>query len=403
MRTRVHPDHPTHDAAAYRPTPGRRADVGAPLPAAAAVGPAAVGPATVGPDATRREVAEAKRQARGSAFWQEALALHGSVTPYVVPHVLTAGLVATAVCVVAWAARRWLGLDLRMEVAPHEIAGAVLGLLLVLRTNAGYERWWEARKLWGGIVNQSRNLVIGALAYGPTDPAWRDRVVRWGAAFPHLARASLRGEGPPAEVAALVGPAVAARLAAADHMPNVAAYVLARLLRGAEAGMSPFAFVQVDRERAMLIDHLGGCERILKTPLPRVYAIKIRRFIVLYLLVLPLALLHAVDSTWLVPVITMMVAYPLFSLDQIGVELQNTFSKRNLSHLPLGDITATIERNLVAMADAETVAGEVVAGLVPSDGATATPPSGGVKEHRPSDGGSPPPRRRAAPIPAGAT
>ena len=54
-----------------------------------------------------------------------------------------------------------------MPLTPYEVLGVALGALLVLRTNAGYERWWEASKLWGGIVNQCRNLAIMALAHGP--------------------------------------------------------------------------------------------------------------------------------------------------------------------------------------------------------------------------------------------
>jgi len=99
----------------------------------------------------------------------------------------------------------------------------------------------------------------------------------------------------------------------------------------------------------LLIDHIGACERILKTPLPQAYAIKIRRFIALFLLTLPFALLHRISGEWMVPLITMMVAYPLMSLDQIGIELQNPFAKANLSHLPLGDISANIEKNLVGL------------------------------------------------------
>ena len=134
-------------------------------------------------------------------------------------------------------------------------------------------------------------------------------------------------------------------------MPSFVALQLADLLREAcdTFHMDRFAFVQVDRERAALIDHIGACERILKTPLPLVYAIKIRRFIALFLLTLPLALLHRISTDWLVPIITMMVAYPLMSLDQIGIELQNPFSKANLSHLPIGDVSATIERNLIGL------------------------------------------------------
>jgi putative membrane protein len=125
--------------------------------------------------------------------------------------------------------------------------------------------------------------------------------------------------------------------------------------------MSEFAFLQADKERAMLIDHIGACERILKTPLPGAYAIKIRRFIVLFLVTLPFALLHKLDHAWLDPLVTMLVAYPLVSLDQIGVELQNPFSPRRLSHLPLDDISRAIEWNVLALlALPEPGAGESV-------------------------------------------
>lgn len=291
-------------------------------------------------------------------FWREAFAWQGSVTPLVCPYVFAFGLIATIVCVMAWLVERQCDVKIALEIAPFEIAGAALGLLLILRTNAGYDRWWEARKLWGGIVNQSRNIVISGLAYGPTDLAWREKFVLWAAAFPHITRCSLRGEPPGPEVASLVGPEDASRIASAVHMPSFVAMKLAEFLREAceTHAMDRFSFLQVDRERAALIDHIGACERILKTPLPIVYAIKIRRFLALFLLTLPFALLHRIDGDWMVPLITMMVAYPLLSLDQIGVELQNPFAKENLSHLPLGEISANIERNAIGLLQASQTA-----------------------------------------------
>ncbi len=286
-----------------------------------------------------------------NGFWRDAFALQGSVTPLVLPYVLTFGLFAAGICLFSWICERAFDWRFGLEVAPHEIAGAALGLILILRTNAGYDRWWEARKLWGGIVNQSRNLAIGAVSYGPADQAWRDQFVRWASVFPHAARCSLRGERESPEIADLVGRENAEQIASADHMPSYVAWKLAVLLRAAcdHHQLNGFAFMQVDKERALLIDHIGACERILKTPLPLVYSIKIRRFITLFLFSLPLALLHRMSNDWLVPFITMLVAYPLISLDQIGVELQNPFAKQNLSHLPLGDISATIERNLAGI------------------------------------------------------
>lgn len=290
-------------------------------------------------------------------FWQEAIALQGSVTPRILPYVLGFGVYACAVCGAAWWIEQNWQKRIGLEVAPYEVAGAgaVLGVLLVFRTNAGYERWWEARKLWGGIVNQSRNLAISALSYGPVDDGWKDRLVRWAATFPHVARASLRGEPVPPEAVALVGQTNAEQIAAAAHRPSYVARRLGALLHDAREKhqLDGFAFLQLDKERATLIDHIGACERILKTPLAKVYSIKIRRFIALFLLTLPFALLYRTNSDWLVPVITMLVAYPLISLDQIGIELQNPFKASNLSHLPLEDISKTIEGNLLGLLSAE--------------------------------------------------
>ena len=267
------------------------------------------------------------------------------------PLVLAFGLAAGGICGVTWLVEKLFEVEITLEVAPFEFAGVALGLLILLRTNAGYDRWWEARVLWGGIRNQSRNFVISAMAYGPTNSQWREKIVRWAAVYPHVARLNLRGELPSSEVANLVGPEDAKQVAAAEHMPIFVALKLGDLLREAtdKLEMDRYAFLQVDLQRALLIDHVGACERILKTPLPRVYSIKIRRVLAMFLLMLPFALLHRVGGEWFVPFITMLVAYPLLALDQIGVELENPFSTSNLSHLPLDDFSATIEQNLLGV------------------------------------------------------
>src|SRR3954466_6762252 len=124
-------------------------------------------------------------------FWRDVFSLQNSATPSVFRRVVKFALISTVIYTLDW----WPSSpSLAIDVAPFEFAGAVLGLLLVLRTNAGYERWWEGRKLWGGIVNQCRDLAIGALAYGPADPHWRDSIVRLTVAFAHVTRRSLRDE-----------------------------------------------------------------------------------------------------------------------------------------------------------------------------------------------------------------
>ena len=296
---------------------------------------------------------------RPRPFWDEAFALKGSITLRVLPRVFVFGAWAGLVCL----ANRLVHPELGIEVGPHEVAGGVLGLLLVFRTNSGYDRWWEARKLWGGIVNQCRNLAAAALAYGPDDPAWRERFVRRVAAFPHVARAGLRNERDLPEVADLLGPGEAARIADAGHMPGRVALDLAGLLREAlDRGMDPRAFQEAEHQRALLIDHIGGCERIMKTPLPTVYSIIIRRFITLYLATLPFALMLKV-TWWQTILVQLFVAYPILSLDQVGIELREPFATRSLSHLPLEEFCGTVEANLLELIGVRAdAAGRVVQG-----------------------------------------
>lgn len=274
-------------------------------------------------------------------FWRDAIAWRRAITPVILPRIGTFGLYALVVSIIHLYFP-WRGI----EAGTVQYTGGVLALLLVLRTNAGYERWWEGRQLWGGIVNQSRNLAIAGLAYGPTDPVWKDRYVRWTAAFPHVARASLRGERHVPGLEDLVGPADARRILSARHMPSHVLRVIASFLHEAHRSgrMEDFAFLAADHERSDLLDHVGHCERIIAAPLPRVHRIKLRRFIVAYLLALPFAVVS--EGIWLSPLVTMLVAYPLLAVDQIGQELENPFSAAHLDHLPLNDICGTIETNL---------------------------------------------------------
>ena len=283
-------------------------------------------------------------------FWAEVLTIRGSASPLIVPRALLIGLFALIVTAVDIDARLpKLGID----ITPFEWVGGVLSLLLVLRTNAGYDRWWEGRRLWGGIVNQCRNLAIAALSYGPDDQAWRERIVRCAAAFPHAARLSLRGERTPTALINMLGPDGAERVLGAEHMPSAVARLIGEALHDARdrLGLDGFALLRIDTERAALIDHIGGCERVLKTPLPLAYRVEIRRFVVAFLGSLPFALVDRL--AWWTPVVTMLIALPLLAVDKIGTELQYPFSTDSLNHLPLDEICATIEQNLLAMLESQ--------------------------------------------------
>jgi len=278
-------------------------------------------------------------------FLRGALMWRGSVTPRILPILL---LLCCYPLLLVVLDHYWWPLP-SLDVTPFEYTGVVLGMVLVFRTNAGYERWWEARKLWDGITNQTRNLIIGALQYGPQDNAWREALVKWSIAFSFATKESLRNSKNFTPLIGVLTELELAELQSALHMPLFVASKIASLLQKARTGhpntngleLDGFEFSILEGQRVLLIDHLGACERILKTPMPLVYAVKIRRFIFMFLLLLPFSLL---EKTGLYSVgIFFLVAYPLLSLDRIGIELQKPFDNKILSHLPLDTIYETIK------------------------------------------------------------
>lgn len=233
-------------------------------------------------------------------------------------------------------------------VTTYEVGGGVLGVLLVLRTNSGYDRWWEARKLWGGITNQSRSIATAAIAYG-RDDAWKSEVVRWTILFAHATRRRLCNEAGFPEASRLVGGEGALALSHSAHPPLMIALRIADLFnQAAEHHQLPASILmQMERDRVSLLDYLGGCERILKTPLPSSYNIVMRFFLALFLAAFPFGILQ--KATWLTPLLTGFTAFPMLALDEIGTELQNPFTPEYVNHLPLEAICSTIEKNLMEL------------------------------------------------------
>jgi ion channel-forming bestrophin family protein len=278
------------------------------------------------------------------SFLSTALAIHGSVTPRVIPRVLAAAVYALFV----YGLGQFIPHAI-LPMTPFEYSGAVLALILVLRVNAGHDRWWEARKIWGSIVNQSRNLAISSYAYGyDSHRSIAKELVAWVAAWPYVMKDSLRKSTSLDKIDALLGRPETDRIRKAQHMPTYVGFRIAAFLNELKSsGMSPLAFHRCESERSALIDAIGACERIRNTRMPYVLAIKSRRFILLFLLLMPLALIDRA-GLW-TPLVVALAAYPMFSLDEIGAELQNPFSLNNLSHLPLDGICDNIAANVLAL------------------------------------------------------
>lgn len=230
----------------------------------------------------------------------------------------------------------------------HSLVGVALGLLLVFRTNASYDRYWEGRRLWGGIVNETRNLIRAASVQLRDDQALLQRLTRWTAMFPWAAMSTLRGDANMGPAALQLTPEEAAALRSAQHSALHIAQQMTMCLDDARRrGLtSDYIHGQLDQNVHMLVGYLGGCERIRKTPLPFAYVVHLRRAVVLYCVTLPFAL---VDSFgWFTVLDVLMVSYTLFGIEEIGVEIEGPFGF-DANDLPMQEICETIHRNVHAL------------------------------------------------------
>lgn len=283
-----------------------------------------------------------QNQPEYQSFLKSALALKGSVTPKVMKKVSFIIIYTSLVSYLCY-----LFPSAILPIGPFEYGGLIMGLILVFRINAGYDRWWEARKLWGNVVNQSRNLAIILINYtnqGAQD--WVIKITNMISALPYLMKDNLREQYNLQYLCHLIDIENIQQLNESQHRPMMLASLIAQQFQIArdDHGLDSFAFLHAQEQIERIIDAQGACERILKTPMPFVMAIKSRRFILFFLLMLPFALANV--SLFISPLIAGIVSYALFSLDQIGIELQNPFSEQNLSHLPLDNICKTIENNI---------------------------------------------------------
>ena len=254
--------------------------------------------------------------------------------------VLTCTVFAAVVVVVHKNARA-----IAIPLSVHTLIGLVLGLLLVFRTNASYDRYWDGRRHWGGIINECRNLARKARSFAHDSPRHVAAIVAWTEAFPHAVMNHLRGATDLGPSGDRLGAAdVEATLRARNVPLAVATRISERIGKASGDGVySEYLRVELERSVNNLVDHLGGCERIRKTPLPFVYVAHLRRALILYCFTLPFALVES--HGWITVGVVMLLSYFLFGIEEIGVEIENPFGK-DLNDLPLEQFCKTVEGDL---------------------------------------------------------
>jgi putative membrane protein len=219
----------------------------------------------------------------------------------------------------------------------HSALGMVISMLLVFRTNTAYERWWEGRKIWGSLVNSSRNLAMKIRAIVPSQGPY------FVAMIPNYAFAMknhLRGEHHSKELEDAEGfnPEL---LQAKDHVPNQIAGIIVQRIESLrkEGKLLPEHVLFFQTELNNFTDAVGACERIRKTPIPFSYSVFLKKFIFLYVMTLPFGFVFSLGY-WVIPVVSI-IFYVLASLELIAEEIEDPFGK-DANDLPTDEIALTI-------------------------------------------------------------
>ncbi len=227
----------------------------------------------------------------------------------------------------------------------HSLLGFVLSMLLVFRTNTAYDRWWEGRKLWGNLVNNSRNLAMKMNALLTVEEKKdRDFFRKSIPLYALLLRNHLRSERTRLELDEHEHPELAG-IKSNEHMPNQLANIMtSRLVRMQQSGkISGEQLLFINNELMAFTDICGACERVKNTPIPYSYSVFVKKFIFFYVMTLPFGYVFTLGF-WIVPVVVF-IFFVLGSLELIAEEIEEPFGG-DANDLPTDKIAAAIKKNV---------------------------------------------------------
>ena len=228
---------------------------------------------------------------------------------------------------------------------PLALLGSAIALIVTIRNNAAYGRWWEARTLWGAITNNSRNFARGVVMLAG-DAATEQRLIRCQIAYALALRRHLLRQPSDAALDSYLPPDLAASCRGAANVPAAIQIAIGRELAAArKAGvMDTVSAAALDRTLSALLDAQGGLERIKNTPLPRQYSLLPLIFIRIYCVLLPLGVVSKLGLvTWLG---SGLIGFMFLALDEVGRDLEDPFENR-VHDVPMTAITRTIEIDLL--------------------------------------------------------
>lgn len=277
---------------------------------------------------------------------------------------------------IAWSTAVWciyhfMNIPLQVNFTPIGVLGSALAIFIAFRNNSAYGRWWEARKIWGGIVNSSR--VLSRLVITFTDSHSRQEnyerqrserfkksMVLKCIAWVHALRFHLRKQDQWHELANYLSPKDFEELRQAQNKPNYLQLLMGREIYEAMGNgtLGGFDSFQMEGQLLALANYQGAAERIKNTPLPRQYDFFTRLFVLLFSALLPFGLLSffQVEATPLTSILvvpfSVLIATVFVIMERTGAANEDPFENQ-ITDVPLSTLCNTIERDLLEVLGSE--------------------------------------------------
>lgn len=230
--------------------------------------------------------------------------------------------------------------NFKNSTAIHSLVGFVLSLLLVFRTNTAYDRWWEGRKLWGSVVNDSRNLSMKIEAM-VEDTQIKSRFAALISNYPKALRDHLRGLRNHEDFM-IIDKYDGSYYDKAAHLPNAVCLAMFReanelLKKGLINGQQ---LLMLNTQLQSFTDTTGACERVKNTPIPYSYNIFLKKVIFIYVFTMPIGFVREFGY-WAMPIVAALF-YIFVSIEMIAEEIEDPFGV-DANDLPLDQICKNIQ------------------------------------------------------------
>jgi putative membrane protein len=301
-------------------------------------------------------------QRKNENWFRMLFVWEGSVLPKVLPRLIL--LLILSVSIVYFKGKLF-EYKIPLNPAPFTLFGIALALFLGFRNNASYDRFWEARKIWGALLNDTRSLARQALTMSgyPQDSKEISTFINYLIAFTYALKHQLRHTDATADLEQRLDPQLVKQLQDVKYKPIILMKEMGSWVQKARETGKIDTILQstFDDNLNKLSEIVGGCERIASTPIPYSYRVLLHRTVYIYCFLLPFGFVDSLG--WMTPIIVTFIAYTFVALEAIADEIEEPFGTEP-NDMALNGMCHMIENTLLEMAGKPMCNNEPVKGYV---------------------------------------